>query len=72
MIGQDRELLARLSRVNAGIGEITLALLHAQDGGELPADGLREIGQALRALGCDMIARADEIEWTPVIEGAAR
>lgn len=68
MIARDRELLARLSRVNASIGEITLALLHAQDGGELPADGLREVGEALRALGGDMIARAREIDAHPVIE----
>ncbi|EID54790.1 hypothetical protein [Saccharomonospora xinjiangensis] len=61
MIARDRELLTRLGKVNASIGEVALALMAAQDGGELPADGLREVGEALRTLATDMIARADEV-----------
>ncbi|MGW9480167.1 hypothetical protein ACWGRK_18540 [Saccharomonospora azurea] len=70
MIARDRELLARLGQVNASIGEVALALMAAQDGGELPADGLREVGQALRTLADDMVARADEIQSRPAIEEA--
>ena len=68
MIARDRELLARLRRVNVGIGEVALALMAAQDAGELPADGLREVGRALRSLGSDMIARADAVGRFPVVE----
>ncbi|MEY7973762.1 hypothetical protein AB8O38_17335 [Saccharomonospora xinjiangensis] len=67
MIARDRELLTRLGKVNASIGEVALALMAAQDGGKLPADGLREVGEALRTLAIDMIARADEVnEGMPV------
>src|SRR5690606_41485319 len=59
MIARDRELLARLGQVNASLGEVVLARMAAQDGGELPADGLREVGQALRTLAEAMIARTD-------------
>ncbi|WP_197321054.1 hypothetical protein [Saccharomonospora sp. NB11] len=69
MIARDRELLARLGQVNASIGEVVLALMAAQDGGELPARGLREVGQALRMLADDMITRADELDGT-VVAGA--
>lgn len=65
MIARDRELLTRLGQVNASIGEVVLALTAAQDGGELPANGLREVGHALRTLADDMIARADELDTTP-------
>ncbi len=65
MIARDRELLTRLGQVNASIGEVVLALMAAQDGGELPANGLREVGHALRTLADDMIARADELDTTP-------
>lgn len=70
MIARDRELLTRLGKVNASIGEVALALMAAQDGGELPADGLREVGQALRTLADDMVARADELQSHPAIEEA--
>jgi hypothetical protein len=65
VIARDRELLTRLGQVNASIGEVVLALMAAQDGGELPANGLREVGHALRTLAEDMIARADELDTTP-------
>ncbi|OQO90035.1 hypothetical protein B1813_19620 [Saccharomonospora piscinae] len=64
MIARDRELLARLAAVNRDLGRVALRLMEAQDGGELPADGLREVGDALRALGGDMIARATELDGT--------
>jgi len=62
VIARDRDLLVRLARVNRSVGELTLALMSAQDDGELPTDGLREVGEALRKLGGDMIARADELD----------
>lgn len=68
MIARDRELLSRLRKVNNGLGEVALALMDAQDGGELPADGLRTVGEALRFLGDDMVARADELDATDIQE----
>ncbi|WP_298177505.1 hypothetical protein [Saccharomonospora sp.] len=71
MIARDREPLTRLRRVNTSIGEITLALMAAQDGGELPATGLHRLGEALCALGHDMITRAAEHTTHPTIEAPA-
>ncbi|WP_341869001.1 hypothetical protein [Saccharomonospora piscinae] len=62
MIARDRELLARLARVNRDLGQVALRLMAAQDGGELPAGGLREVGEALSVLGGDMLARANELD----------
>lgn len=61
VIARDRELLTRLAQVNASVGEVALELMAAQDGGELPAGGLLRVGEALCALGEDMIARAHEL-----------
>lgn len=36
--------------------------MEAQDGGEFPADGLRQLGEAMQSLVADMIARADEVD----------
>lgn len=72
MIARDRELLARLGQVNASLGEVVLALMAAQDGGELPADGLREVGQALRTLAEDMIARTDRTPTRAVLGHSMR
>lgn len=71
MIDADRRLLSRLRRINASVGEIVLALMDTDNNVGLHADGLRDVGQALRTLGADMIARADEIDATPTIEGTA-
>ncbi|WP_199430503.1 hypothetical protein [Qaidamihabitans albus] len=62
MIRKDRELLARLSALNTYLGEIVVELLHRQDGGELPADGLRQLGGHLQRLTTDLLARADELD----------
>ncbi|MFF5986876.1 hypothetical protein [Prauserella flavalba] len=62
MIRRDRELLARLSAVNTHLGEAVVELLHRQDGGQLPADGLRLLGKHLQELTTDLIARADELD----------
>ncbi|MQA10224.1 MAG: hypothetical protein GEU98_17055 [Pseudonocardiaceae bacterium] len=59
---QDRELLTRLSQVNQQVGAAALELLHRQDGGELPAEGLRALGEHLRQLTDDLLARADELD----------
>jgi hypothetical protein len=66
VIARDRELLARLGKVNTRLGEVVLALMAAQDGGELPAAGLHEVGHALRALAEDMITRATELSFVAV------
>ena len=62
MIKRDRELLARVARVNGRLGKVVLELFQYQDGGELPATGVRELGQALTALGADLLTRAAELD----------
>lgn len=70
MIARDRDLLVRMARVNRSLGIVAAEAMARQDGGELPAQPLREIGQALRALADELLARADEIDQHPVIEEA--
>jgi hypothetical protein len=62
MIERDRALLARLAQVNRQLGAFVLDLIEHQDGGELPAAGLRDLGNGLVALGADVLARADELD----------
>jgi hypothetical protein len=62
MIECDRELLARLARVNKHLGAVVVELFEHQDGGELPADGARELGQHLVELGADLLKRAAELD----------
>jgi hypothetical protein len=62
VIERDRELLARLARVNKHLGAATLELLEYQDGGELPAAGVRDLGQHLSELGADLLVRAAELD----------
>jgi hypothetical protein len=66
VIRSDRELLARLARVNAYLGAAVVELMTRQDGGELPAEGVRELGWRLSELAADLLARADEIDGRPV------
>ena len=67
MIEKDLLLLARMSKVNQNLGLVVLELLKYQDGGELPAAGLRPLGELLADLAMDMIIRADELSQ-PVID----
>jgi hypothetical protein len=62
MIERDRALLARLRQVNQQMGEFVVELMTGQDGGELPAAGLRDLGNGLVAMGVDVLARADELD----------
>ncbi|MQA08439.1 MAG: hypothetical protein GEU98_07770 [Pseudonocardiaceae bacterium] len=62
MIERDRELLARASLVNQQLGAATVEMLHRQNGGELPANGLRTVGEHLAQLAADLIARAEELD----------
>lgn len=71
MIQRDRELLVRMSRVNRTLGLVASEAMARQDGGELPAQPLREIGEALRVLVDELLARADEIERQRAVEVAA-
>lgn len=59
MILVHRELLARLAAFNRGLPGIILDLTTRQDGGELPAEGLRYLGRALAVLSADCLALAD-------------
>jgi hypothetical protein len=62
VLERDRELLARVARVNGRVGKVVLELIQHQDGGELPAAGVNELGQALTQLGADLLTRAAELE----------
>lgn len=72
MIKRDRELLARVAAMNTKLGLVVVTLVDQQDGGELPADGLRELGRYLGSLSVDLVNRADEIDEPaidPVVSG---
>jgi hypothetical protein len=42
-----------------------LELMASQDGGELPADGVRDLGQRFVEIGTDLLARATELDGGP-------
>jgi hypothetical protein len=62
MIERDRELLARAGRVNQQLGAVVVELMQHQDGGQLPAEGLREVADHLHELARDLYARVTELE----------
>jgi hypothetical protein len=68
VIERDRELLARAARVNRHLGEVVVELMTGQDGGELPAAGVRELGQNLTEFGEDLLARAAELDGRAIID----
>ncbi|WP_007024061.1 hypothetical protein [Saccharomonospora iraqiensis] len=61
MIDRDRELLARMATVNRTLGGVAVELMARQDGGELPAEELHEVGIALRNLADDLVGRAADL-----------
>ncbi len=77
---RDRELLARVGRFNTNLGTVIVELMHRQDGGALPTDGLRMLADhldALATLAANFRARAAEIDGrvsetppTTVLDGA--
>ncbi len=69
MIRRDRELLVRLGRVNRHLGAVVVDLLHRQDGGELPPEGLRSLADHFGALSADLRARAAESDRHPAHTG---
>lgn len=58
---RDRELLRRAAEADRGLGYFVLELLHHGDGGELPAEGMRALGQRYREIGDEMLHRAEEL-----------
>jgi hypothetical protein len=68
VLERDRELLARAARVNRHLGEVVVELMTGQDGGELPAAGVRELGQNLTEFGADLLARAAELDGRAIID----
>jgi hypothetical protein len=62
VIRRDRELLARLARVNGTVGQATIAMLQDMPSGDLPAAQLRALGTHLAELSADLLARAAEID----------
>jgi hypothetical protein len=73
----DRELLARLQRLNReGLPQSVMAMLDTQQDGYLLPDGLRALAEVFTDLALAMRARADVIERPPPenqrIRGSAR
>ncbi|WP_007024435.1 hypothetical protein [Saccharomonospora iraqiensis] len=66
MIRRDRELLTRLATVNRALGGVVVELMARQDGGELPAEPLRNLAHALGTLATDLTTRADELDGRPI------
>jgi hypothetical protein len=64
VLPEDRALLARLRRVNTAVADVVVELLDQLDGGELPSESLRVLGERLGALGEDLIAHADRRDAT--------
>lgn len=62
MIGRDRELLARIARMNGAIGKAAVGALTTLNEGMLSATHLRDLGAELAALAADITARADELD----------
>ncbi|NIJ13065.1 hypothetical protein FHU38_003409 [Saccharomonospora amisosensis] len=62
MIGKDRELLARLAKTNRALAAATVELMQHQDGGELPAEGLRALADHLAPLVDELRQRADQLD----------
>ncbi|GAA1205014.1 hypothetical protein [Prauserella alba] len=62
MIRRDRELLVHLSAVNTRLGEAVVELCAHQDGGELPAEGLRALGDNLQHVATRLLTRASELD----------
>lgn len=57
----DRELLRRAQDADTGLGWYVLELLHHSDDGELPAQGMRAIGERYSELGGQLLRRADDL-----------
>lgn len=72
MIDADRNLLSQISRVNQGLGELTLALLHVIPDDEQLAQGFRELGRRLGGLAEDLIVRAEELDGHSTVERVVR
>ncbi|MCP2255496.1 hypothetical protein LY13_004272 [Prauserella aidingensis] len=62
MIARDRELLARVGQVNAGLGDAVVELMTRQDGGELSARHVRELAELLGGMAAELYQRAAELE----------
>ncbi|WP_048876496.1 hypothetical protein [Saccharomonospora saliphila] len=62
MIARDRELLCRAAEVLRSFSPVVVELMAHQDGGELPAALVREVGNALGTLAYDFLDRADELD----------
>ncbi|WP_019811774.1 hypothetical protein [Saccharomonospora halophila] len=62
MIARDRELLCRAAEVMRSFGPVVVELMQHQDGGELPAAPIREVGNAFVTLAHDFLDRADELD----------
>jgi hypothetical protein len=72
MIDADRNLLTQISRVNQGLGELTLALLHVIPDDKQLAQGFRELGRRLGGLAEDLIVRAEELDGHSTVERVVR
>ncbi|WP_007026062.1 hypothetical protein [Saccharomonospora iraqiensis] len=69
MLHHDRELLARLARLNRHLGAVVVELLHHQHDGELPADGLTALADRFADLTTELRTRAAERDNTAALTG---
>jgi hypothetical protein len=58
---RDREILARIAKVNTECGRITVHLLSMQPDDIAYADGLSQLGHAFIHLGHELVGRAEEV-----------
>ncbi|WP_414943294.1 hypothetical protein [Amycolatopsis sp. cmx-11-32] len=59
---RDRKLLAGLARVNAEVGDVTIALLSSQPDDAEYAAALRQVGTDLARVGASLMYRAHELD----------
>jgi hypothetical protein len=64
VLAEDRALLARLRKVNTAVADVVVDLLQHLDGGELPSEALRTLGERFGELGRDLIDHADRRDAT--------
>jgi hypothetical protein len=58
---RDREILARIAKVNTECGRITVHLLSMQPYDIAYADGLSQLGHSFIHLGHELVGRAEEV-----------
>jgi hypothetical protein len=68
---EDRELLARIARVNDTAGQVTVAILADRDRCDPDPVRLRALGRAYSELGAALLARSAELDGR-MVDGVPR